>query len=76
MSNRALRVSGKEVAAALQRGGWVLIHTKGSHAQLKQPDRPGKVTIPIHGTIILLPKTLKSILAQAGMTEDQLRELL
>ena len=76
MNKRALRVSGKDVASALQRGGWILAYTKGSHAQFRHPDRPGKVTIPIHGTTILLPKTLKSILAQAEITEDELRELL
>jgi predicted RNA binding protein YcfA (HicA-like mRNA interferase family) len=53
-----------------------LVTTKGSHAQFKHPDRPGKVTIPIHATTILLPKTLKSILTQAAITEDEFRELL
>ena len=76
MNKRALRVSGKDVAAALHRGGWVLVHAKGSHAQFKHPNRAGKVTIPIHGTTILLPKTLKSILVQAAISEDELRELL
>jgi len=30
----------------------------------------------MHGTTILLPKTLKSILEQAAITEDELREML
>jgi predicted RNA binding protein YcfA (HicA-like mRNA interferase family) len=69
-------VSGKDVASALRRNGWLTVHAKGSHAQLEHPGRPGKVTIPVHGTTILLPKTLKSILEQAGITEDELREML
>jgi len=76
LSKRALRVSGKDVAAALRRNGWMNVHAKGGHAQFEHPERSGKVTIPAHGTTILLPKTLKSILDQAGITEDELRELL
>ena len=52
------------------------MHAKGGHAQFEHPERSGKVTIPVHGTTILLPKTLKSILVQAGITEDELREFL
>jgi predicted RNA binding protein YcfA (HicA-like mRNA interferase family) len=76
LNKRTLRVSGKDVAAALRRSGWDMVHSKGGHAQFGHPHRPGKVTIPIHGTTILLPKTLKSILIQAGLTEDELREML
>jgi predicted RNA binding protein YcfA (HicA-like mRNA interferase family) len=34
------------------------------------------VTIPVHSGEIIKPKTLKSILDQAGMTVDELRALL
>jgi predicted RNA binding protein YcfA (HicA-like mRNA interferase family) len=76
LNKRGLRVNGKDVAAALRRNGWLVVHTKGSHMQLAHPARSGKVTIPIHATTILLPKTLKSILEQCGITEDELREIL
>ncbi len=76
VNKRALRVSGKDVAAALRRNGWEFVHSKGGHMQLEHPERSGKVTIPIHGTTILLPKTLKSILEQSGITEDELRDML
>lgn len=73
---RALHVSGKDATAALRRNGWEPVKSKGGHLQLAHPERGAKVTIPAHGTRILLPKTLKSILEQTGLTEDELREML
>jgi predicted RNA binding protein YcfA (HicA-like mRNA interferase family) len=49
---------------------------KGSHPQFKHPERPGKVTIPAHAGEILPLPTLKGILIQAGMTVDELVDLL
>jgi predicted RNA binding protein YcfA (HicA-like mRNA interferase family) len=43
---------------------------------LKHPHKPGHVTVPKHATVILKLKTLESILEQAGLTVDELRELL
>jgi len=40
--------------------------TKGSHFQLKHPEKQGKITIPMHGGD-LKPGTLNSILKQAGL---------
>jgi predicted RNA binding protein YcfA (HicA-like mRNA interferase family) len=36
------------------------------HRQLKHPDKPGTVTIPGHPNDEFHPKTLQSILKQAG----------
>lgn len=76
MPKRAMRVSGKQVLRALRRNGWNLVNVRGSHHYLTHPARSGKVTVPVHGTTILQPKTIASILAQAELTEDQLREML
>jgi predicted RNA binding protein YcfA (HicA-like mRNA interferase family) len=76
MSKRALRVSGKDVVTALQRLGDDLKAVEGSHHALRHPERGGKVTVSVHGTAPLKPKTRKSILTQAGLTEDELREAL
>jgi predicted RNA binding protein YcfA (HicA-like mRNA interferase family) len=72
---RLPRVSGKDVLAALKRRGFKVINVEGSHHQLH---RPGSrlVTVPVHRKEILPPKTLKSILDQAGLTVDELLELL
>lgn len=75
-SGRMPRVSGKEVVAALRRGGWEISSVRGSHHYLRRSDRPGKVTVAVHGTDILRLKTLKSILDQAELTVEDLEGLL
>jgi len=62
------RVTGREVVRALQRLGWVVVVQKGSHAQLKHPDRGGRVTVPLHAGKTIGPGLLRSILAQGGLT--------
>ncbi len=76
MSRRLPSVTTDEILRALQRGGWHIARQKGSHAQLKHPSRPGLVTVPRHSGMTLNPFLVRSILAQAGMTEDDLRGLL
>ena len=55
-----------EVLRALLAAGWREVARKGSHVQLKHPDRPGRVTVP-HPTKDLPTGTLKSIERQAGL---------
>jgi len=69
---RLPRVSGKDVLAALRRAGFRDIRVTGSHHHLRHPERGGLVTIPVHGTEILAPKTLRTILDQAGMEPAEL----
>ena len=78
MTGRGLPVaSGKAVVAALERAGWARARsTSSSHIKLRHPDRPGHVTVPVHGNRDLPPGTLKGILDQAGLTADELKELL
>jgi predicted RNA binding protein YcfA (HicA-like mRNA interferase family) len=56
-----------EVIRLLERDGWELSRTRGSHRQFKHPDRPGKVTVAGQAKSTLHPKTLASILRQAGL---------
>jgi predicted RNA binding protein YcfA (HicA-like mRNA interferase family) len=61
----------RQVLRALQRAGFVVHHTSGSHYILKHPSRPGaRVTVPFH-TRDLKRRTLESILDQAGMTHEE-----
>ncbi len=76
MGNRALRAKGKDVLAALRRLGYALVEVRGSHHHLRHRERGGLVTVPVHGTETPDPKVLKSILRQADLTEDDLREAL
>lgn len=76
MTPRQPRVSGKDVLAALHRAGFKELYIEGSHHYLERPDNGSLVTVPVHTNKILKPKTLKSILNQAGLSVDQLIELL
>lgn len=66
------RITGRDVVAALRKLGWVVVSQKGSHAQLKHPDRDGRVTVPLHAGETLGPGLLRSILAQAAVTVEEL----
>ena len=57
----------REVIKELKADGWKKIRAKGSHYQFKHPVKPGKVTVPFHGSSDLTPGTLKSIKKQAGL---------
>jgi predicted RNA binding protein YcfA (HicA-like mRNA interferase family) len=73
---RLPQASGKEVVAALQRHGFVLTHVRGSHHYLRKPGAVGLVVVPVHGGRTLPAGTLRSILRQAGLDTEDLRDLL
>ncbi len=70
--SRAPRVTGRDIG----RCGWVVVVQRGSHAQLKHPDRGGRVTVPLHAGETIGPKLLRSILHQAGLTMDEFLSVL
>ncbi len=53
----------------VQADGWKHVRTKGDHYHFKHPTKPGLVTIP-HPNREIHPKTAKSVLKQAGLTEE------
>lgn len=57
----------KEVEKIILNDGWYLKNSKGSHNHYVHPTKKGKVTIPNHSGD-LDPRTVKSILKQAGLT--------
>jgi predicted RNA binding protein YcfA (HicA-like mRNA interferase family) len=57
----------REILALLRRDGWFVVVIVGSHRQLKHPQKRGRVTVAGHPADELHPKTLKSILIQAGL---------
>jgi predicted RNA binding protein YcfA (HicA-like mRNA interferase family) len=66
-------VSGADVVRALERAGFAFRSQRGSHRKLRHAD--GRTAIvPMHRE--LAPGTLRSILKQAGLSLDQLRDLL
>ena len=70
------RVTGSEVARALERAEWERVRQEGSHVRLRHPTRPGRETVPVHRGTILPLATLANILRRAEMTVADLKELL
>lgn len=58
-----------EVLKLLEAEGWRLARTRGSHRQYGHPHGPGKVTVAGRPSATLHPKTLASILRQAGIEQ-------
>lgn len=76
MSQRLPALRPRRVLHALQRAGFFVHHTTGSHYVLKHPEKPAlRVTIPYHNRD-LKRRTLTSIIEQAGMTIDEFIRLL
>jgi len=70
-------IGGRRVIRALERAGFVVQRTRGSHYILARPGDPGHaVIVPVHGSRDLKPGTLRSIIHQAGLTTDDFIELL
>jgi predicted RNA binding protein YcfA (HicA-like mRNA interferase family) len=57
----------QEVLRMLRDDGWIIVATRGSHRQLKHPEKPGRVTVAGKPSDDLAPGTLNSILKQAGL---------
>lgn len=57
----------KDIIKTLEKDGWYLARTKGSHRQFKHPVKPGIVTVAGNSNHDLPPGTLNSILKQAGL---------
>jgi predicted RNA binding protein YcfA (HicA-like mRNA interferase family) len=57
----------KEVIKLLEKDGWYLARTRGSHRQLKHSSKSGTVTVSGKPNIDVPPGTLNSILKQAGL---------
>ncbi|MDI3341213.1 MAG: type II toxin-antitoxin system HicA family toxin, partial [Sphaerobacter sp.] len=63
-------------ALSLQRAGFQLSHTRGSHVYLRRSGTATLITVLVHGHRVLPPDTLRSILRHAGLTVDELIALL
>lgn len=66
----------REVIQALQRAGFFIHHTTGSHYYLKHPDKPGvRVSVPYHNRD-LKKGTLHAIIKEIGFALEDFLELL
>jgi predicted RNA binding protein YcfA (HicA-like mRNA interferase family) len=66
----------RRVLRALERAGFVVVRTTGSHYVLKHPDHPARrVTLPFHNRD-LKRRTLESIAEQSGLSSEEFLKLL
>ena len=57
----------RDAIRQVESDGWRIVRQRGSHRQYKHSSKPGTVTIVGHPSQELAPKTLRSILVQAGI---------
>jgi predicted RNA binding protein YcfA (HicA-like mRNA interferase family) len=69
------RLTGKEIISALQKSGFKVIRTKGSHHFLRHDD--GRATVvPVHSGETIGPGLLAKILRDCEITREQINSLL
>ncbi|HMS09794.1 MAG: type II toxin-antitoxin system HicA family toxin [Acidobacteria bacterium] len=57
----------KDVIKLIEKDGWVLVRTRGSHRQFHHTTKPGTVTVSGKESIDMPVGTLNSVLKQAGL---------
>lgn len=73
--SRNPRVTGADLIAALERAGFRVLRTKGSHHFLRHEDGRSTV-VPVHSGETIGPGLLHRILRDCQLTADQLGKLL
>jgi predicted RNA binding protein YcfA (HicA-like mRNA interferase family) len=66
------QVSGRDLARAIEQGGWVLARINGSHHIYTMKGRQERIVIPIHGNKPLKIGLLRSLMKIAGILESDL----
>ena len=76
MGEKLPQLSGKEIIKALSRAGFTALRQRGSHVILvkETSERKRSTVVPLHKEVD--KGTLLEILRQAGITREQLMELL
>ena len=67
-------VSGAVAVKAFVKAGWRVDRQRGSHVVLIQPGHLASLSVPQHKQ--LAPGTLRALIRAAGMTVDELHDLL
>jgi predicted RNA binding protein YcfA (HicA-like mRNA interferase family) len=68
-------VTGAKLVKALQAAGFELTSIRGSHRRLKHPDGRA-TTVPVHAGKDVPKGTLRSVLRDASLPAEELRQLL
>ena len=75
MSQRLPRVTADEIIRVLEKTGFALSRQSGSH-KIYKSSTGKRVTVPYHKGKMLHPKVLASILRDANLTREDLKNLL
>mgnify|MGYP001562090176 FL=1 len=75
MSQGLPKLTAKEIIFVLEKLGFFLARQSGSHKIYKNMEGK-RATVPFHSSKILHPKILKSIMKDADINKNQLKELL
>ncbi|HKR62371.1 MAG TPA: type II toxin-antitoxin system HicA family toxin [Thermoanaerobaculia bacterium] len=60
----------RDVIAELEKDGWRLVRTRGSHRQFRHAVKPGTVTVAGKPSVDVPAGTLGSIWKQAGLKKN------
>ncbi len=75
MTKKLPRITARQIIKILGNKGFVLVRQSGSHKIYKNAEGQ-RVTVPYHSGKILHPKLLKSILKDAGISVEELEQML
>lgn len=70
------QISGKVLVKALIKDEWIQVSQRGSHVKVMKRFQIGKATLVIPQYKIIKKGTLSTILKDAGMSVEKLKELL
>ena len=73
---RLPRVRALEVIRVLERRGFVLSRSHGSHRIYRHEETGRRVVVPYHARRIIPPGTMLNILEQARLSREEFLELL
>jgi len=65
-------LSGKDFCKALERAGWTLDRIKGSHHIYTRPGALRPLPVPVHGNKTLKTGTQRSLMREAGLSDEDL----
>lgn len=65
-------VTGRELAKAIERLGWVLLRVHGSHHIYGKAGQREHLSVPIHGNAVLKRGLLAHLMKLAGIKESDL----
>ena len=75
MSSRLPAVRARQLIRVLEKRGWRLERTRGSHRIFTHPDRPNLIAVPVHPGDLKRP-LVAGILKDAGISRDDFLKLL